>query len=132
MPPSPDARPTTRPRARVFEAFLEGWRRALRAPGLAAATLLATFVLALPLGLVMHGALETHMGSSLEAERALDHWNADWAAEFGAQAQGLGRTFTHEFLGFGGTLAIISDLADGEPLNPALAGAAAVSIALWV
>ena len=77
MPPSPDARPTTRPRARVFEAFLEGWRRALR-------------------------------------------------------ALGLGRTFTHEFLGFGGTLAIISDLADGEPLNPALAGAAAVSIALWV
>ena len=48
-------------------------------------------------------------------------WNAGWAAEFGAQAQGVGRTFTHEFLGFGGTLAILSDLADREPLNPALA-----------
>jgi len=80
----------------------------------------------------MQAALETHLGPSLEAERALGGWNAGWAAEFGAQAQGVGRTFTHEFLGFGGTLAIISDLADGEPLNPALAGVAALSIAVWV
>ena len=50
MPPSPDVPPATRPRVRVLEAFLEGWRRALRAPSLAAATLLMTFVLALPLG----------------------------------------------------------------------------------
>ena len=98
MPPSPDVRSTTRPRVRVFEAFLEGWRRALRAPGLVAITLLSTFVLALPLGFVMHEALETHLGPSLEAERALGGWNAGWVAEFGAQAQGVGRTFTHEFL----------------------------------
>ncbi len=116
----------------MFGAFLEGWRRVLRAPALTAAALAASFLLALPLGLAMQGALETHLGRSLEADAAVAGWNEGWAAEFGAQAQGLGRTFTHDFLGFGGTLAIFSNLADREPLNLALAAAAAVSIALWV
>lgn len=132
MPSLPDAPPAVRPRTPIVGAFLEGWRRVLRAPALTAATLAATFLLALPFGLVMQGALETHLGSSLQAESATTGWNAGWAAEFGAQAQGLGRTFTYEFLGFGGTLAIISHLADRDPINPALAVAAAVSIALWV
>ncbi len=94
--------------------------------------LAATFLLALPLAIVLQGALETHLGPSLEADRAATGWNAGWASEFGAQAQGLGRTFTHEILGFGGTIAIVSDLVDREPMNPALAVAVAVSIALWV
>jgi len=124
--------PVPRPRTRILPAFLDGWRRVLGAPVIAASTLLATFVLALPLALVMHDTIEAHLGSSLEAERAAAGWNAGWAAEFAAQAQGLGRTFTHEVIGFGGTLAIISDIADPEALTPALAIAAAVSIALWV
>jgi hypothetical protein len=113
-------------------AFLEGWRRVLRAPALTAGALAMTFLLALPLGMLMKGALQTHLGASLEADRAVEGWNAGWAAEFAAQAQGLGRTFSHEFLGFGGTLAILSDLADHEPLNPSLAWAAAISIAAWM
>ena len=133
MPSLPDAPPpAARPRTPILGAFLEGWRRVLRAPALTAAALAATFLLALPLGLVMQGALQAHLGPSLEAEGAAAGWNAGWAAEFGAQAQGLGRTFTGEFLGFGGTLAIISGLADRERVNPALAIAAAVSIVLWV
>lgn len=132
MPSLPDAPPASRPRTPIVGAFLEGWRRVLRAPALTAATLAATFLLALPLGLVMHSALETQLGPSLQAESAATGWNAGWAAEFGAQAQGVGRTFTYEFLGFGGTLAIISHLADRDPINPALAVAAAVSIGLWV
>ena len=58
------------------------------------------------------GMLAEHLGSSVEAERALAGWHAGWATEFGAQAQGLGRTFTHEILGFGGTLAIVSRFVD--------------------
>ena len=58
--------------------------------------------------------LEEHLGASLEAEQALNGWNAGWAAEFGAQAQGLGRTFTHEILGFGGTLANLSRFLDRD------------------
>jgi hypothetical protein len=132
MPALPEAAAPVRPRTPVFGAFLEGWRRVLRAPGLTAGVLAATFMLALPLGIAMADAIETHLGSSVEAERALEGWPSGWAAEFGAQAQGIARTFTHEFLGFGGTLAIISTLVDREPLNPVLAAGVAASIALWM
>jgi hypothetical protein len=134
MPSSPDARipPTGRRRTPIFGAFLEGWRRVLRAPALTAGALAASLLLALPLGLAIRGALETHLGRSLEADTAAAGWNEGWANEFNAQAQGLGRTFSHEFLGFGGTLAIISDLADREAIQAPLAIAAAASIALWV
>lgn len=89
-------------------------------------------LLALPLGMVMKDAIESHLGSSLQADRAAEEWNAGWAAEFGAQAQGVARTFTQEFLGFGGTLSILSDLSDREPMNTALAWAVAASIGVWM
>ena len=94
--------------------------------------LAVTFLLALPMALALGAMLRTHLGASREADRAAAGWNAGWAAEFGAQAQGLGQTFSHEILGFGGTLANISNFVDARPLNPALAGAAAVYIALWM
>jgi len=119
-------------RTPVLGAFLEGWRRVWLAPALTAGALAMTFLLALPLGLVMRDGIETHLGRSLQADEAATDWNAGWAAEFAAQAQGVGRTFTYQFLGFGGTLAIIDALADRTPLDRALAGAAAVSIAAWV
>jgi hypothetical protein len=127
----PDA-PATRPRATVLGAFLEGWRRALRAPVLTVSILGATFLLALPLAVALDNMLETHLGRSLEADRAIGGWNAPWAAEFGAEAQGLGQTFSYEILGFGGTMAILSDLVDRVPLNPTLAGAVAAYLVFWV
>ena len=132
MPSSPDLTGGTRPRAPILGAFLEGWRRVLRAPGLTAGILAATFLAALPMALVMQGHLEQHLGTSLEADRALAGWNANWAAEFGAQAQGLERTFTHEILGFGGTMAILSDFADAQRPEASLAVAAAAYVGLWV
>lgn len=129
MPSSPSA---ARKRTPIAGAFLEGWRRVIRAPALTLGVLGATFFLALPLAIVLQGAMATHLGNSVEAERAAEGWNANWAAEFGAQAQGVSRTFTSEFLGFGGTLAIISDMLDRQTLNPSLAMAAAASIAVWI
>lgn len=123
---------TVRPRTPILGAFFEAWRRVWRAPALAIGALAASFLLALPLGLVMQRAMETHLGSSIEADAAADGWNPGWAAEFGAQAQGVTRTFSYEVLGFGGTLAIISGMADHLALDPALAAAAGMSIALWV
>jgi hypothetical protein len=90
------------------------------------------FVLALPLSLALRGMLTEHLGSSVVAERAAWGWESGWAAEFAAQAQGLGRTFTHEILGFGGTVSIFSGLADGVPLPPTVMAAAAASVLLWV
>ncbi|HEX5069439.1 MAG TPA: hypothetical protein VFV78_04420 [Vicinamibacterales bacterium] len=121
-----------RARTPVFGAFLEGWRRVLKAPVLAVSMLAATFLLALPLGLVMERSIDAHLGRSLEADAAARGWNAGWAAEFGSQARGFERTFTYDILGFGGTLAIVSDLIDNIALDPALSIAAAASIALWV
>ena len=114
MPSSPDAAapvPVTAaatPRATVLGAFLEGWRRVLRAPAITLGVLASMFLLALPLGLALGAMIEEHLGSSAVADRVATGWDAGWAAEFAAQARGLGRTFTHEVLGFGGTLAIVS------------------------
>lgn len=132
MPSSPEPAGAARPRATIVGAFLEGWRRVLRAPVLSVSILAATALLALPLAVALQGMLEQHLGASLEADRAAAGWNAGWAAEFGAQAQGLGRTFTHEILGFGGTMAILSDFIDREPLNPTIAGAVVAYVVFWV
>lgn len=133
MPSSPDAAGlTARPRASVVGAFLEGWRRVLGAPALTFGILAATFLTALPLGIALQNELATHLGTSLEAERSAPGWNRVWAEEFAAGASPLGRTFTHEILGFGGTLAVLSGLLDGRPLNPTIAAVAAGYIGLWV
>src|SRR5436190_5953235 len=130
-PPRPGASATPR-RTPVLGAFLEGWRRVVRAPALTLGVLGATFALALPLAMAMQTAIAAHLGNSLGADRVAQGWDASWASEFGAQAQGASRSCRPEFLGFGGTLAIISDLLDKVALNPSIAMAAAASIALWV
>lgn len=128
MRSSPDTskRPTP-----AFGAFLEGWRRVLRAPWLAAGILAATFLCALPMALVLKDALQRHLGSSLEADSASTGWNSMWAAEFQAQASGVAQTFTHEILGFGGTMATVSNLFDNIPLTREMQIAVALYIGLW-
>jgi hypothetical protein len=132
MRSSSDGTAAAPPRTPVTGAFLEGWRRVLRAPALSASIVAATFLCALPLAMSVSRAIEQHLGASVEAERALEGWHAGWAAEFAASAQGLSRTFTHEILGFGGTLATLSGLLDRIPLSPPLAAAVAAYLALWV
>jgi hypothetical protein len=116
----------------MLGSALEGWRRVFRAPSVTASVLVATLLVALPLAVALKGMLVAHLGPSIEAERALSGWNQSWAGEFAQQAQGLGRTFTHEVIGFGGTIAIVSGILDRQPLNPALAGAIAAYLALWM
>jgi hypothetical protein len=131
MPSSPDTGAASR-QTPIRGAFLEGWRRVIRAPALAAGILAATFLAALPMAMMLKGSIERHLGPSLEAERARSGWNAGWAAEFSSQAEGLARTVTPEVIGFGGTLAIVSDLLDREPISPVLAIASSAYIGLWV
>jgi hypothetical protein len=132
MPSSPDVRIQPPVRTPILGSFLEGWRRVLRAPALAAGILGATFIAALPMAMVLKGSIDRHLGASLEADRAAGGWNAGWAAEFSSQAEGLSRTLTPEVIGFGGTLAMVSDLLDRESLSPALAIAVAFYVAIWV
>jgi hypothetical protein len=120
------------PRATILGAFLEGWRRVLHAPALALSVMGAMFLCALPLGLALRGMIAEHFGRSVAAERSLWEWDAGWAAEFAAQAQGVGRTFTHEILGFGGTVSTLSGFFDGTPLPPTVWAAVVAAVLLWV
>src|SRR4030095_13145822 len=114
MPSSPDlsgaGAAAPRRRTPILGAFLEGWRRVWAAPARrdGAGGWAVSSLLALPRVLVMERAIKTHRGSSLEADAAATGWNAGWATEFGAQAQGVAGTFSYDFLGFGGTPATIS------------------------
>jgi len=116
----------------VIGAYLEGWRRVWKAPALSASLLVVTLLTALPLGIALGTMIREHLGSSDLANKPAWNWDAGWAAEFAAQAQGLGRTFTHEIIGFGGTLKILSGIVDAQTLNPMLAGAAIAYGALWM
>lgn len=119
-------------KATVLGAFVEGWRRVLRAPALVLAVLAMTFVAALPSAVVLRGMLADHLGQSLTAERALGQWDAEWTTEFAAQARDVGRTFTYEILGFGGTIAAIGGLLDGQGPPPSLRVAIAIYLVAWV
>src|SRR5687767_1624478 len=92
-----------RRRATVLGAFVEGWRRVLRAPAIVVGALTLTMAAALPPALLVGGQVEAQLGSSRLSERVLRGWDTDWAGEFQAQASGVGRTLTHEILGFGAT-----------------------------
>ena len=104
----------------------------LGAPAITAGIAVLTLAAALPLALTVRSALASHLGSSLVADRLLDGWDVGWAGEFSAQARGVATTFTHEILGFGGTLATISGVLDDVPPNPVVAAAATFYVALWV
>jgi hypothetical protein len=119
-------------KAPILGCLAEGWRRVIAAPALSASLLVVTLLVALPMGRVVGGMIEQQLGSSLVAEKPAWNWDAAWAAEFAAEAQGLGKTFTHEIIGFGGTLKILSGIADNQPLNPTLAGAVAAYAMLWL
>ena len=116
----------------VLGAYLEGWRRVLRAPTLALSILAVTFLTAIPLGYAVGSMIGEHLGSSAIADLPAWNWNEGWAMEFAAQARGLGRTFTHEVVGFGGTLKILSDIVDHQSINPTLLGAAIAYATLWM
>lgn len=133
MPSSSDARQAQpRPRGTVIGAFLEGWRRTLRAPGVTAAVWTVTTLVTLPLAATLHDAIVTHLGASTSAERALSGWDLDWTGEFAEQAEGVGTSLTREVLGAAGFVATLSRIFDGAPPAPALVGAIAIYLGAWI
>src|SRR5690349_805935 len=123
MPSSPDRAAPDRGRAPVPGAFLEGWRRTLHAPALTLGILLLTLAVAAPLAAIVGRLIEHELGASAMAESLQWNWDEGWANAFRARQNGVGATFTHEMLGFGGTMASASRLVDGVPLDASLAGA---------
>lgn len=120
-----------RPRATVIGAIVEGWRRVLRAPAVVAGLVLLTIIVALPAAALVGGELRRQLGTSLDAEPLQFNWNETWATGVASQSRGLVTTFTHEILGFGGTLSAVSSLMEGRTLVPAGAMLVAGYLALW-
>jgi hypothetical protein len=112
------------PRATVLGAFLEGWRRVLRAPAVTASVLAAVWFLSHPLTIALGGALDRRFGVTLAVPATADTVAAERARE-------LGRMIDRE-LGFFGSPASVSEWLRLDPLNPVIAGAAAASIAFWL
>jgi hypothetical protein len=120
------------PSSRSVAAWCDGWRRVLNAPAIAAGVFAMTFMLALPLALVVRGAIAAHLRDSLMAVRAADGANWDWWQEFSAQATGLGTTFTPSVIGVATTFDSVSSVFDGRvPIAP-LAWALALYLAGWL
>src|SRR5688572_5243553 len=74
--------------------YVDGWRRVLSAPAIAAGGFVITLLLALPLGYAMRGMLEAHLGRSTIAAAVADGIEYDWWQEFTSQTSGIGATFT--------------------------------------
>jgi hypothetical protein len=115
----------------VLKAFRDGLRRVHGAPAVLASVFVLTFLLALPLGLVVRGMVASSLGSSLAAESAATGANSDWWEEFAAQATGLGTTFTPRIVGFAPVLSNLSAVFDAQPQAMAVTGAAIAYFLLW-
>jgi hypothetical protein len=115
----------------VLKAVRDGARRVNAAPAVLFGVLVITFLLALPLGLVLHGMIDASLGQSLAAGSAADGVNSDWWSTFSSQASGLGVTFTPHIIGFGAVLSNISALFDARPQALVVTGVAAVYLLVW-
>jgi len=115
----------------ILEAWTSGWKRVLAAPAVAAGVFVMTAVIALPLALVVRGAIASHLGDSLMAAQAADGVNWDWWQEFSAQAAGIGVTFTPSVIGFAATLDGMSRVLDARGEIVPIASALACYLAGW-
>lgn len=115
----------------MLDAWTSGWKRVLAAPAVAAGVFLMTALVALPLAIVMRGAIASHLGDSLMAAQAAEGVNWDWWQEFSAQASGLGTTFTPSVIGFAATLDSLSRLLDARAHVVPIATALAVYVVGW-
>jgi len=113
------------------QGWRDGWTRVLGAPAIVAGVFAMTFLLALPLSIMLRGALSAHLGSSLAAETAATGVNYDWWQEFTAQATDLGTTFSPSIVGFAAVLDNVSGVIDARtPIAP-IAAALALYMTGW-
>jgi hypothetical protein len=116
----------------VIGAVIEGWRRVLHAPTIVVSLLALTTLAALPLAAAVGGQMRSQLGASRVSERLLYGWDAEWAGEFGASATGVGRTLTHEILGFGATLSTLDAILDAKGPPRSLIWVIAAYGLLWL
>ena len=116
----------------ILTAFLDGMRRVRSAPAVLLGLFLVTFLVTVPLGVVLAGMITNSLGHSMAAEGAAAGVNYEWWQEFSAQATGVGRAFTPTTVGFGGVLSNISSVMDASAQPLVLASVIAAYLVVWI
>ena len=115
----------------ISHSWVQGWRRVVAAPAIAAGVFTMTILLAAPLAVTMNRTIQAQLGRSLVAGSVADGMNYDWWQEFNAQTSGLGATFVPAIIGFAGTLDNISSVLDGQKEIVPIVSALALYLAGW-
>jgi hypothetical protein len=114
----------------MLSAWRDGVRRVNRAPAILLGLWVATTLLSAPLALEIRDRLQSHLGSSLEANGAAAGMNYDWLQEFMGQATGMAATVTPSIIGFAAVLDNLSAFADATLRPLMIASAAALYLVL--
>jgi hypothetical protein len=114
-PPPPDRRAIG-----VIGAYVEGWRRVLRAPVMCAGVIVVTTITLVALGAVGRDAIQSrhHEGTSVA------NWNR--------LQDSIGGRFIRLVIQTSDPLTIAADTADGPAMNLAAAGALTRHVGLWL
>ena len=115
----------------IFTSLLDGLRRVVRAPFILVGAVMLTLLIALPMGLLLRGELQTALGDSVVAEAMADGVAWDWWQQFSSQATGLERSFTTSIIGFAAVLGNLSTLLDGDGQEPVIVALVITYLAVW-
>jgi hypothetical protein len=115
----------------ILNAFRDGARRVTAAPAVLLGVFVLTFLVALPLGLVLADMIRNSLGDSEAAALAASGVNYEWWQEFEAQATGVGAAFTPLTIGFGGILSNVNSVLNNTDHPTAVAGAGAAYLLAW-
>ena len=117
---------------KTLNAFRDGMRRAAGAPAVLLGVFALTFLVALPLGLVLAGMIANSLGESEAGALLASGVNYEWWQEFSAQATGVGTAFTPRTIGFGGVLDNASSMLDNTSHPLVVIGAGAAYLLAWI
>lgn len=112
-------------------AFRDGVRRVNGAPMLLAGLCAVTLLVALPLSLLVRGAIEQHVGRSLAADALAAGADYGWWQEFSAHASGLAATFVPSIIGFGAVMDNLSGFLDNTGLSLTMTAVTLGWMAVW-
>src|SRR5689334_18941899 len=112
----------------AWTSFRDGGQRVATAPAIVLGVWLLNVLAAIPLTILLHDQIASHLGPSVRSEQVARGFDVDWWEEFEARADALGRSFGPTVIGFAAPLSNISAVADAElPATPIL-----VAVAGWL